>query len=157
MLEGLTSKTSLIQLKKWSFEDYLNIKVKIQIFNNHYNSKLYFEYKGKIFLWKPQIFNLQLILEGIFYFWLQILLKNIGLFTSWYTSVDMIYGSYFATIIWKLSLNYYFKLRFIIHLHNFGNMDYCLVLNSSRPINFFTMEVFKELSHFDILATWMCL
>jgi len=32
--------------------------------------------------------------------------------------MDMIYGSYFATIIWDPLLNYYCKLYFIIHLHN---------------------------------------
>jgi len=36
--------------------------------------------------------------------------------------MDMISESYFTTIVWESSLNYYSKLHFIIHLHDFGNL-----------------------------------
>jgi len=67
--------------------------------------------------------NLKSILEGIFNFWHQILLKNIGLCTNRSNHMDMIHGSYFTTIVWESSLNHSSKLGFIRHLYNFGILE----------------------------------
>jgi len=40
--------------------------------------------------------------------------------------MDEIYRSYFTIIVLKSSLNYQSKLYFLIHLQNFGNVDYLM-------------------------------
>jgi len=127
----MASKTNFFNSKKNSLK-MTWMRKKIKTFKIHYNYNSTFWTKKKLILWKSQIFNLQSILKGIFKFWLQILLKNISLYTNWFNYMDMIsdmiYGSYLTIIIWVSSLNYSFKLYFIIHLYNFRNLDNYLVL-----------------------------
>jgi len=101
---------------------------------------LHLEIKKNYFFWKSQICNLHWIFEGISNYWLQILLQNISLYTSWSNHMNLISGSYFTTIDWDSLLNYNSKLHFIIHFYNFKNLNYPLI--------------FKELKFVVLLNCW---
>jgi len=42
-------------------------------------------------------------------------IENIGYCSRCFNPIDMIYAWHFTNVVWKLSLNYYSKLQFIIH------------------------------------------
>jgi hypothetical protein len=96
----------------------------IKILKKHHKQISIFWIHSKKILLKSLNPNLKSNLEGIFNFWFKKILINIGERNSRSKHMDMIYMSWFTTLISKSSLNYACKLYFITLFDNLGNLDY---------------------------------
>jgi hypothetical protein len=117
--QKLTFLVQNMTLQKW-----LQWISNIKILKNTINKHPYFELIAKRILSKLLNFNLKSNLEGIFNFWFQKILINIGECNSRSKSMDMIYMSLCTTLFSKSSQNYASKLHFITLFDNSKNLDY---------------------------------
>jgi hypothetical protein len=106
-----------------TFKKYLQWINDIKILNTT-NVFPYFELIAKKILLKSLNPNPKHNLAGIFNFWFQKILINIDECNSRSKHTDMIYMSWFTTLVSKSSLNYASKLYFKTLFDNSGNLDY---------------------------------